>query len=241
MEVHAHTHTARKKWTHYLWEFLMLFLAVFCGFLAENLREHQVEKERGRQYVLSFCEDLRTDTAQYTLLITELKDKSQALKAAIPCIDSFVNGNGSGNCLKDVVEHTLGFTDFIYTDRTIQQLKFAGGLRLIQDKSIVDTIIKYDALVRQELIHQEVLENQQQVASNAHNAMVGFTQMLRLRNHQRSADNKLTLITTDKAALNKYFNEISTFGMSCNGQLQWMITLKQQASRALEFLKEKGY
>ena len=30
MEVHAHSHTARKKWTHYFWEFLMLFLAVFC-------------------------------------------------------------------------------------------------------------------------------------------------------------------------------------------------------------------
>ena len=28
MEVHAHTHTPRKKWTHYFWEFLMLFLAV---------------------------------------------------------------------------------------------------------------------------------------------------------------------------------------------------------------------
>lgn len=33
MEVHHHSHTSRKKWTHYLWEFLMLFLAVFCGFL----------------------------------------------------------------------------------------------------------------------------------------------------------------------------------------------------------------
>jgi len=36
MEVHSHAHTDRKKWTHYLWEFLMLFLAVFCGFLAEK-------------------------------------------------------------------------------------------------------------------------------------------------------------------------------------------------------------
>lgn len=33
MEVHAHTHTQRKKWTHYYWEFLMLFPAVFGGFL----------------------------------------------------------------------------------------------------------------------------------------------------------------------------------------------------------------
>jgi hypothetical protein len=44
MEEHAHlhlasveTHIERKKFFHYLWEFLMLFLAVFCGFLAENL------------------------------------------------------------------------------------------------------------------------------------------------------------------------------------------------------------
>ena len=41
MEVHAHTHPStglptgqtgsgpRKKWTHYFWEFLMFFLAVF--------------------------------------------------------------------------------------------------------------------------------------------------------------------------------------------------------------------
>jgi hypothetical protein len=25
MEVHHHSHTARKKWTHYFWEFIMLF------------------------------------------------------------------------------------------------------------------------------------------------------------------------------------------------------------------------
>ena len=31
MEVHAHAHTARKKWTHYFWEFLKLFLAIFTG------------------------------------------------------------------------------------------------------------------------------------------------------------------------------------------------------------------
>jgi hypothetical protein len=49
MEVHQHTHTPRKKWTHYFWEFLMLFLAVFCGFLAENQREHMIENKRAKQ------------------------------------------------------------------------------------------------------------------------------------------------------------------------------------------------
>jgi len=43
MEVHTHTHSPRKKWAHYFWEFLMLFLAVFCGFLAEYKLEHTIE------------------------------------------------------------------------------------------------------------------------------------------------------------------------------------------------------
>ena len=53
MEVHAHDlHKAHGHgWKHYLFEFLMLFLAVFCGFLAENFREHKVEEERGIQYI----------------------------------------------------------------------------------------------------------------------------------------------------------------------------------------------
>src|SRR5258705_4981767 len=63
MEVHAHTHSPRKKWTHYFWEFLMLFLAVFCGFLAENQREHMIEHQREKQYMRSLLEDLQTDTA----------------------------------------------------------------------------------------------------------------------------------------------------------------------------------
>src|ERR1044071_1970059 len=63
MEVHAHTHSERKKFTHYLWEFLMLFLAVFCGFLAENFREHQIEHQREKQYMVTMLEDLKADTA----------------------------------------------------------------------------------------------------------------------------------------------------------------------------------
>ena len=69
MEVHAHTHTERKKFTHYLWEFLMLFLAVYCGFLAENMREHMIENRRARGLVVSLLNDLQHDTAQLNMLI----------------------------------------------------------------------------------------------------------------------------------------------------------------------------
>ena len=61
MEVHHHSHTERKKWTHYLWEFLMLFLAVTLGFFVENQREHYVENKREKKYIQSFYEDLTAD------------------------------------------------------------------------------------------------------------------------------------------------------------------------------------
>jgi hypothetical protein len=62
MEVHAHTHTERKKWTHYFWEFFMLFLAVTAGFFVENQREHWTEHQRETRYVKNLLQDLSRDT-----------------------------------------------------------------------------------------------------------------------------------------------------------------------------------
>src|SRR5258705_655529 len=74
MEVHAHSHTVPiaiggKKFTHYFWEFLMLFLAVFCGFLAENQREHYVENQREKQFINSLINDIEADTARLSIIV----------------------------------------------------------------------------------------------------------------------------------------------------------------------------
>src|SRR5665213_962016 len=62
MEVHHPHHvTHKKKWVEYLLEFFMLFLAVFLGFVAENIRENQVEKNRELEFIKSLTLDLRDD------------------------------------------------------------------------------------------------------------------------------------------------------------------------------------
>ena len=64
METHAHhLHHApgKRKW-HYFYEFLMLFLAVFCGFLAENIRENIIEHNRSKEFAISLVKDLQNDT-----------------------------------------------------------------------------------------------------------------------------------------------------------------------------------
>ena len=83
MEVHHHAHTARKKWTHYFWEFLMLFLAVFCGFLAEYQLEHKIERDREKKFIQTFIEDLKIDTAAINKNLLFRKKKGAQIDSLI--------------------------------------------------------------------------------------------------------------------------------------------------------------
>ena len=143
MEVHAHTHTERKKFTHYLWEFLMLFLAVFCGFLAENQREHMVEKKREKEYIISFIEDLKTDTAGIRRVLSNYKNRAARLDSLMLLLES-KKIKGYENQLYYFSRLLQRSAVFRSNDRTISQLKNSGSFRLIRNKQAVDSIISYD-------------------------------------------------------------------------------------------------
>jgi hypothetical protein len=62
MEVHhPHHPTHKKKWSEYLLEFLMLFVAVTLGFFAENIRENQAEDKKARELLEVVAKDFKTD------------------------------------------------------------------------------------------------------------------------------------------------------------------------------------
>jgi len=79
MEVHAHTHPPRKKRIHYFWEFLMLFLAVLCGFFAEYQLEHRIEKDRAKELARSFYDELAGDAVAVNLAIENRVRKETAI------------------------------------------------------------------------------------------------------------------------------------------------------------------
>ena len=143
MEVHAHTHTARKKWTHYFWEFLMLFLAVFCGFLAENQREHMIEHQREKVYVTSLVEDLQKDTSW---LISALKFNDYLVKGGDTLRQTIYDVGVKDSAVKKLYVYSRQYLrplSFEYTDRTSSQLKNSGAMRLIRNKKVADSIVNY--------------------------------------------------------------------------------------------------
>ena len=147
MEVHAHSHTEGKKFTHYLWEFLMLFLAVFCGFLAENFREHQVDHSRERQYMASILEDLRSDTTLLTLVSKYWNSINIRIDSVAEAIQ-FPLSNTNLFKVYSQINKALDYNSFINNDRTVSQLKNAGGFRLIRKQVVANKIITYDQFNR---------------------------------------------------------------------------------------------
>jgi hypothetical protein len=71
MEVHHHAgdHHGPKKFKDYFLEFLMIFLAVTMGFLAENFREFITDRNHVKELAGQLKEDLKHDTASTSKLI----------------------------------------------------------------------------------------------------------------------------------------------------------------------------
>ena len=140
MEVHHHAHTSRKKWTHYFWEFLMLFLAVFCGFLAENYRETIVNKEKAHHYIQNMVADLKEDTADVNFSIYYQQLWSEHLDSALQIpVDRLKDINTQDTFYYHFLPFYCWMQPFIQNDNTIAQLK-AGGFNLIRNEKVEDSI-----------------------------------------------------------------------------------------------------
>lgn len=138
MEVHHHTHTPGKGWTHYLWEFLMLFLAVFCGFLAEYQLEHKIEKDRASELAKSFYDELKGDSSEIQRIIKVRLRKDSAI---MYLYDYFLDSN-----IKNIPK-TFAFNygwafmvnspiSFEPRGAILDQLKNSGSLRYFKSKDL---------------------------------------------------------------------------------------------------------
>ena len=220
MEVHHHSHTAdpdshrgRKKWTHYFWEFFMLFLAVTAGFFVENQREHYIEHLRARQYALSLADDLKQDTAAFRRL-RELYalnvQKADILSSLIKNKSLSRIPGGTLYYYGDIVRWVNVMT---FHDATIQQLKNSGNLRYFSAE-LQNMISEYDRRSREISTRQENELYFSRIAREMMYEIFDAEQMLAVKNLSNASDienyiqKDIKLITKDTLPIRKFLNEI---------------------------------
>ncbi len=145
MEVQKHSQNEvhKKRWKEYLFEFFMLFLAVFLGSLAENIREHNVENEKEKVYMQNVLDDLKTDTAIYNNYAKNNKSLFQSIDTLIQLIKSPSRKEHVGKLAYAARMILPKYKALYITDRTYEQMKSSGDLRLIRDKQVANDISYY--------------------------------------------------------------------------------------------------
>jgi hypothetical protein len=148
MEVHHHGHVHHQsKWKEYLFQFLMLFLAVTLGFVVENLREHYIERQRAKQYGILLLNDLVSDS-------TVLTERNNFVDLAILKLDTMVTLLRAEKHDSDFVEKIYELSAYAYsgaffgaTTATMTQLKASGNLRYFENVKLISDFSLYDTEV----------------------------------------------------------------------------------------------
>ncbi len=148
MEVHHHAHNKaephhKKNWKSYFWEFLMLFLAVFCGFLAEYQLEHKIEKDRELQFIKSLTTDLQDDIISLNTVIVHEYRGIKSLDTLMDLLNNPQLAKQHGDQLYFAARTAPRSNPFANNSRTFDQLKNSGGFRLIRKTQASNKIMGY--------------------------------------------------------------------------------------------------
>lgn len=244
MEVHHHSHAhGKKNWKAYFWEFLMLFLAVFCGFLAEYQLEHKIERDKGKEMIVSLIEDLKKDTALLNTHLSIRKENKIAMDSLVILLtapDIKERGADIYFCGRRIFR----FTFPRYTDRTIQQLKNAGSFRLIKNSKTADSILKYYSLWEgiiflqnqaQERVGEFIVSTRQVFDPLVFEAMVND----QTENRITRPEGNPSLLTYNKDQMISMISIIHNL-KSSNRRMQLdYVDLKNEAAGLIEFLKKE--
>src|ERR1019366_9136421 len=162
MEVHHHPdiHHKSKKWKEYFLEFLMIFLAVTMGFIAENIRENISDREKEHAFMKSLVEDIKDDTSHLNAQQKTFEQRVILLDSLVDILNSTAVPLNTNNIYYYARLVTKGYA-FPVNTRTIDQMKNTGELRVIKNNQVVANIMSYYSEINQ--IHElEATDNEEQ-------------------------------------------------------------------------------
>jgi len=242
MEVHHHPdlHHEKKPWKEYLLEGLMIFLAVTMGFFAETIREGISDRSKGMEYIKSFVQDLRRDTATFSAVIAFDTKNMVALNNIFACYDSIQKNSGSTGCLVPIMKSSTSNRVTNFTDGTLQQLKNAGGFRLL-NKNDKDSIVAYDHAARAfQNFESTLFQQRQDIVRGIYVKLVDFKAEHMLFPDSIAGNVRSPLLfSNDKALINEYFNDLLLYRRVIMTQTSQLGKLSKRAVGLIKYFDNK--
>ena len=242
MEVHHHAHIhSKSKWKEYVFQFFMLFLAVFCGFLAEYQLEHKIERDREEVYINNLYQDLKDDVlhfAEYDKISQQYFATIDSLMVLMGSKDRDLHLNRIYYLARAATMNTNNFMN--NNTRTFDQMKHSGHLRLIRNQQVADSISAYyfslQGVESQNGVIQNRISEYMEGAGKVLDAQILFQV---LKSKQEPTADSLKLITTNEQEINIFLtNTQYYYGARMLQNDQCMIRAKH-LQRLLQLVKKE--
>ncbi|MEO5983950.1 MAG: hypothetical protein ABIP80_00505 [Ferruginibacter sp.] len=259
MEVHHHSHPRhhKKKWKDYFWEFLMLFLAVFCGFLAEYQLEHKIEKDRAEKYMHDMVENLKYDTTRVALNVPLNRETKKDLDSFRYEIKNAISGQVNTNLLYYFSLKINDYNLVAFNKSAITQLKNSGQLRLVKNDALVNEMLDYyERKVYAAEVYQENAQKAFEDFAQALNNVFSTTPFDFIATASDSTysqqmeddykqnissvlkDQSLQLLNGDKATLEKLFTAVGNFEWSLINYNKFLNFSRQGAEKLMIHIED---
>lgn len=245
MEVHHHPdlHDKPKKWKEYFLEFLMIFLAVTMGFIAENIREHFANRAKEKEYIKGFIRNVEDDTANLQRIISFDSVQVNGIVSFLHLrhLDMKLDRNRK-LFYSLAIRNFYNSTSFTSNNATLQQLKSTGDYRLIANDHVADSLSKYDTDI-QGISSETNYYNDyfKEILSR----LDALTDMSIFRDTSYIKDGNFTSkplpeLGTDSNQLRILFNKVFDFRIITSSYANNMLKPElDNASRLIAFLKRK--
>jgi hypothetical protein len=222
------THKSRKL-KDYLFEFIMLFLAITGGFFTENLRESNSDRRIEKEYINSLINDIKSDTTNVLSILKNNQKQINGIDSLLTLLSTRIPENKLQNFYNLTIKYLNNYKGFSPRDITITQLKNSSGLRLIEKKSVSDSIVIYYSTI-QYFRDLNVKENYQFVDD-----AVKLEMLFMDFNAYENNSWKLK----DRTKIKEFRNRALLFKYALKYDNQWLRDVYLQGTSLLKYLKKE--
>ena len=126
----------------------------------------------------------------------------------------------------------LGLEVFVSNDRTIQQLKSSGELRLIRNKAVSDSIMEYDQTLKKyytqsDLMYSAILD------------VTDYSQLFDFINLNKNPNIPVALTEQGKKSLNQAYAHLELWNRGLIGLISWLERVNEEATNLVTFIQKE--
>tara|TARA_B100000963_G_scaffold361473_1_gene397076 strand:+ start:1580 stop:2269 length:690 start_codon:yes stop_codon:yes gene_type:complete len=121
----------------------MLFIAISLGFFVENYREVLVDRQKEKEIIASFINDLETDIKELDIVIQRRETREIRIDSIIYILNNGLQDD-YGKDLYYYARYLPRPAVFWANNTTNEELKYSGNFILIKNQKIIDTLLQYN-------------------------------------------------------------------------------------------------